>query len=419
MVVRRWCRHRDRRPTARSVGEVSGDRTSSTWQRVPLYLGGFMGPFGTLVILPMFPELRASFDASSTAVGWGFTIYLLPFALALLVSGTLGERWGRKRTVRVTYIVFAAASLLCAIAPSLEVFLAGRAVQGVANAFITPLLLAGLAEAVPPERFGRSVGIYSSFQAIGGGLAPLLGGVAADVDWRWAFVGAAVVAGGLSLAPPQGEPRRDAAPPSIRPLLTRPMLSLGAAAFFAAAGPIGNGVLIGVVARDDLDLSGSQAGLVLLAGPTVAMATGPLWGRLLDRWGASIAGFVSIVVVTALGAALALGTTPLRLTVIAAAVGGVTGFAVVVLQGLASTIIPGNRGGALSFVLAFRFLGHAAYPLLWLPVVARNVTVAFVAAASLGLATLVFFAQGLGTEGGSSKRPARRASVLSRQRLQG
>ena len=356
-----------------------------------------MGPFGTLVILPMFPELRASFDASSTAVGWGFTIYMIPFALALLVSGTLGERWGRKRTVRGTYIVFAAASLVSAFAPTLGVFLVGRALQGVANAFITPLLLAGLAEAVEPERFGRSVGVYSSFQAIGGGLAPLLGGLAADVNWRWAFVGTAAVAAVLSLAPPQGEPRRDTAPPTIRPLLTIPMLSLGMAAFTAAAGPIGNGVLIGVVARDELELTGLEAGLVLLCGPLVAMLTGPLWGWLLDRWGPRTAGYVSISIVSVLAAALALGTTPLSLTIVAAATGGVTGFAVVVLQGLSSTIIPDNRGGALSFVLAFRVLGHAVYPLLWLPVLGTSVPAAFLGAASLGIITLIAFARSFTT----------------------
>ena len=60
---------------------------------LPFYLGGFMGPFGATVILPMFPELRRSFNVSSQAIGWGFTAYLLPFALLLLVSGTLGERW--------------------------------------------------------------------------------------------------------------------------------------------------------------------------------------------------------------------------------------------------------------------------------------------------------------------------------------
>ena len=148
-----------------------------------------MGPFGTVVIVPMFPELREEFDASSSAVSLGFSLYLLPFAALLLVSGTLGERWGRRRTVRGTYLLYAAASIGCALAPNLTVFILARAMQGVANAFITPLLLAGLAETVPADRFGRQVGIYSSFQAFGGGLGPIIGGVAADTSWRYAFWG--------------------------------------------------------------------------------------------------------------------------------------------------------------------------------------------------------------------------------------
>ena len=79
---------------------VDNALTAQRAQRLPLYIGGMMGPFGTIVILPMFPELRESFNASSATVSWGFTIYLLPFAAVLLVSGTLGERWGRRRTVR-------------------------------------------------------------------------------------------------------------------------------------------------------------------------------------------------------------------------------------------------------------------------------------------------------------------------------
>ena len=178
--------------------------------RLPFYVGGVMGPFGATVILPMFPELRDSFNVSSQTIGWGFTAYLLPFALLLLVSGTLGERWGRQRTVRATYLLYTFASVLCAVSPSITMFLVARSLQGIANAFITPLLLSGLAELVPPEKFGRQVGIYSSFQALGVGLAPILGGVAADTLWETAFWGTAVVSFILSLFPPTGQPREGA-----------------------------------------------------------------------------------------------------------------------------------------------------------------------------------------------------------------
>ena len=59
---------------------------SAALRRSALYLGGFMGPFGTVLVVPMFPELREEFDASNAAVGLTFSLYLLPFAVALLVE---------------------------------------------------------------------------------------------------------------------------------------------------------------------------------------------------------------------------------------------------------------------------------------------------------------------------------------------
>lgn len=350
-----------------------------------------MGPFGTLVIIPMFPELRESFDASSQAVGWGFTAYLIPFAVLLLVSGTLGERWGRRRTVRATYLLYAAASFACAVAPNLAFFLAGRAVQGIANAFITPLLLAGLAETVPEERFGRLVGIYGSFQAFGGAAAPVVGGLAADTNWRGAFIGTAVAALALAAAPPEGDPRRDVEAPPVKPLLTRPMAELGIAAFAGAAGPLGIAVLVGVMARDELDLSGSVAGAVIVTGSVTAMLLAPTWGRLVDRLGTRTAGLVSASVVTVSSATLGLTTNAWLLAAIWAFTGAFVAWLTIVFQAVATTAVPDNRGGALSYVLAFRFLGHGVGPLIFLPFIDSSVAGTFAAAAALGLIVVIVF----------------------------
>lgn len=358
-------------------------------RRLALYIGGFLGPFGTVLIVPMFPELREEFDASSSAVSLGFSLYLVPFALTLLFSGTIGERFGRRRTVRTTYTLYAVASLAAAAAPTLAVFIASRAVQGVANAFITPLLLAGLAEMVPEDRFGREVGIYSSFQAVGGGLGPLLGGLAADSSWQGAFLGTALVSALLALMPPDGEPRPGASAPEFRPLLTRPMILLGVGFFFAAAGPVGIAVIVGVVARDVLGLSGTATGLILLGGAVAAMTLGPLWGWILDRRGARQIAPTVILAATVSSAALALGQVGWVLGLLWVVGGAFAAFVVVVFQSLGATILPANRGGALSFLLSFRFLGHAAGPAVFVPMVDWSSEIALVLAASLGLITLV------------------------------
>lgn len=357
-------------------------------RRLALYIGGFLGPFGTVVIVPMFPELRSEFDASSTGVGLGFSFYLLPFAVALLFSGTLGERWGRRRTVRTTYLLYAVASLAAALAPNLGLFIAARAMQGVANAFITPLLLSGLAEMVPKERFGREVGIYSSMQALGAGLGPLLGGIAADTNWRLAYVGAGLVALTLSLLPPDGEPRPGASAPSVKALLTPRMVALGTAFLLAAAGPVGVAVLVGVVARDVLELSGSAAGLLLAGGAVSAMLLGPRWGTLIDRMGVAKSLVASLAAGTMATALLGFGTSGLALAALWLVGGGINASVGVAFQALGATIEPDNRGGALSFLLSFRFVGHAIGPLMFVPFIQSQPAATLVVAASLGLVAI-------------------------------
>lgn len=347
-----------------------------------------MGPFGTIVIVPMFPELRDQYSTSLALVSFGFALYLIPFAICLLFSGTLGERWGRRRTVRATYLIYAIASVLCALAPTLGVFVAARALQGVANAFITPLLIAGLAETVPPERLSGQVGIYSSFQALGGGLGPVIGGLAADASWQWAFWGTAVVATSLALVPPPGKPRPDAAAPPWRPLLKPGPIMLSLAFGFAAAGPVGVAVLVGVAARDVLFLDGTTAGTIMFVGAMSALVLGPVWGRLTDQIGLIQMLPVSVLVATVAAALPGLANSALALGVTWAIAGAAVSLTVVVFQSLGATLLPENRGGGLSFLLSLRFVGHALGPLVFVPMVLDRPARTFTIAAMLGLVTL-------------------------------
>jgi len=372
------------RAAQRSAGRADRVLTRET---LPYYLGGFLGPFGTLVVISIYPELRQSFDASTGQVNWAFSGYMIPLAVLLLVSGTIGERFGRRRVTRLTFLGYAAASMLCVLAPSLGWFVTGRVLQGACNAFVTPLLIAGLTEVIAPARLGRAIGVFSSFQAAGGALAPLAGGLAALVDWRLVFVLVAVVAFGLSTRPPPGEPRPAASAPPIRPLLTARMALLWIGSFTAAAGPIGVGVLVGLYLRDVLDVGSSVAGVVLLLGGLSAMVFGPTWGRLLDAWGAvracAVATVGAIVLTAPIGLIARVPVTALAWMAASAFVG----FVVINIQNLAAIAVPDNRGGALSSVLAFRFIGHAVGPLLWVPVFETSAAWAFAGAAALGTIT--------------------------------
>ena len=76
---------------------------------LPFYIGGFLGPFGGGVVAVLVPQLRDAFDATTAGVAASIPAYLVPFAVLQLVSGTIGERLGRRRVVRTGYIVYAVA----------------------------------------------------------------------------------------------------------------------------------------------------------------------------------------------------------------------------------------------------------------------------------------------------------------------
>ena len=146
--------------------------------------------------------------------------------------------------MRTGYIVYAFLSVLAAFVPTLGAFLVVRALQGCANAFLTPLLLAGLADEVPPRQIGRAVGTFAAVQTSAVALAPLGGGALGAIDWRLAFV---TPGGGRRRAGADAAGRRRARAsdrPRLRTVLTRRVGLLSAASFAGYAGVTGVGFLV-------------------------------------------------------------------------------------------------------------------------------------------------------------------------------
>ena len=360
-------------------------------QRIPLYLGGMMGPFGGTVLIPMIPELRTTFETTTATMGWGLGAYFFPYALFLLVSGTIGERCGRSKCVQTAFFTYSLAALVCFASPNLGWFFAGRTMQGTANAFMTPLLLASLVDATEPERLGRSMGSYAAFQALGGVLGLLVGGISADGNWRWAFIAISIMSAILLVFLLQRpvEESVNTNLVSIRKLLSGRMLALGLMALATSAGPAGVGVLVAIVARDNIGLSGSAAGLVLVSGTLTAAAFGPIWGRFIDLIGARRAGVVGVILSSLSAVLLIWVSTASGLVVVWMLGGAAAGFIATSFQSLAAVAVTGNRGGGISFVLSHRFLGSAIGPLIWLPVYSNSPMSAFLGCASLGAIALV------------------------------
>ncbi|MBB3754185.1 EmrB/QacA subfamily drug resistance transporter [Mycolicibacterium sp. BK634] len=188
---------------------------SSTLTLVAAYLGLVLGLIDSNAVNLALPAISTHLGGGLTAAQWTVDAYNMTFAALLLGAGTLGDAFGRRRLLRIGVVVFVAASLCCALAPSLPVLLAGRAVQGAAAALMLPQGLAIAAAAFPdaPGR-ARATAAWAIAAASSTALGPILGGVLTQsVSWRaifWLNVPVGVVALAISYRylPESSDPRR-------------------------------------------------------------------------------------------------------------------------------------------------------------------------------------------------------------------
>jgi len=158
------------------------------WTLVTCILASSLSFVDGSVLNVALPAIRASFSAGAQDVQWVVNAYLLPLSALLLLGGALGDHFGRRRLLVFGTGLFAAASLVCALAPALPLLLAARAVQGIGAALLLPNSLALLNAAFSGEKRGRAVGIWAAAGAATAAAAPLLGGWLVDtVGWPAIF----------------------------------------------------------------------------------------------------------------------------------------------------------------------------------------------------------------------------------------
>jgi MFS family permease len=352
------------------------------WARIALYAGGFLGPFGGGVVTVLVPDLRTELGTTTAGAAAAFTVYLVPFALLQLVSGTIGERLGLARTIRTAYVVYAAASAGVALSAALEPFLALRALQGCANAFTTPLLITVLADMTPGASLGRAMGTFSSVQTGGMVFAPLVGGLAGAIDYRLAFLVPAAVA--LLLAATRLPVReRHPQPPALRSALTRRTLALCVFAFLGYLSTLGLAFLVALRAADAFGVGAGARGVLLAGFGAAGVLAGRPIGGLVDRLGP-----VRVLAAGSAACALVLPLVGLAGSVaLLAATWTLAGLASQMLWGTVYTLAvnasPHNRAGAVSIVGACRFGGNAIAPLVWLPLYGVHGWLPFAAAGAV------------------------------------
>ncbi|MDT0394284.1 MULTISPECIES: MFS transporter [Streptomyces] len=159
------------------------------WILLTTVLGSSMALLDSTVVNVALPRIGRDLDADLGALQWTVNAYMVTLAGLILLGGALGDRFGRRKVFVVGVLWFAAASLLCGLAPNAGMLIAARALQGVGGALLTPGSLALIQASFHPDDRGRAVGLWSGFGGIGAAVGPFVGGWLVDgPGWRWVFL---------------------------------------------------------------------------------------------------------------------------------------------------------------------------------------------------------------------------------------
>ena len=151
-------------------------------------LGTFVSGLDATVVNVALPAIRDDLGGGLAGQQWISNAYLLTLGSLILVGGSLGDVLGERRVFSLGVGGFGVVSLLCAFAPSLEVLVAGRALQGVFGALLTPSALAIIVATFPLSTRGAAIGSWTAWSGISYLSGPLIGGWLVDTtSWRWIF----------------------------------------------------------------------------------------------------------------------------------------------------------------------------------------------------------------------------------------
>ncbi|HEY6660370.1 MAG TPA: MFS transporter [Pyrinomonadaceae bacterium] len=142
---------------------------------------------GTVVNVAL-PFLQTNLNATAIGIQWVIEAYSLFLSALLLVGGSLGDRYGRRKIFNIGVVIFALASAMCGMAANIEQLIVARAVQGIGGAMLVPGSLALISSSFHPDERGKAIGTWSGFSAITTAIGPVLGGwLVEHWSWRAAF----------------------------------------------------------------------------------------------------------------------------------------------------------------------------------------------------------------------------------------
>jgi EmrB/QacA subfamily drug resistance transporter len=230
--------------------------------------GSFVVLLDSTVVNVALPAISDDLGGGLSGQQWVVNAYLLFLASLILVGGSLGDLYGEKRVFMIGVAGFGGVSLICALAPSIEVLVAGRALQGIFGALLTPASLAIIVGTFAEEERGRAIGTWTAYSGMAMIIGPPVGGWLVDtLDWRWIFlINVPFVLGTLAIAtrmPGRVEGRARRAPDLVGAVLCA----------IGLAGPT-----YGLVRQPDLGWGDPQV-LLPIAGGLLVFAAFIRWER--------------------------------------------------------------------------------------------------------------------------------------------
>ena len=153
-----------------------------------LVIGFFMILIDTTIVSVANPRIMEGLNTDINSVIWVTSAYLLAYAVPLLITGRLGDRFGPKKLYLGGLVVFTLASLWCGLSGDVQTLIVARVLQGFGAAMMTPQTMAVITRIFPPDRRGAAMGIWGATAGVATLVGPILGGVLVDgLGWEWIF----------------------------------------------------------------------------------------------------------------------------------------------------------------------------------------------------------------------------------------
>jgi EmrB/QacA subfamily drug resistance transporter len=168
--------------------ELALDEGRGRWVLFAAVLGSGLAMLDATVVNIALPRIGEDLGADFSGLQWTVNGYTLTLASLILLGGSLGDRFGRRRVFIIGTIWFTLASVLCGLAPNVESLVAARLLQGVGGALLTPGSLALMQASFRQEDRARAIGAWSGLGGVAAALGPFVGGILVEFSWRWVFL---------------------------------------------------------------------------------------------------------------------------------------------------------------------------------------------------------------------------------------